>query len=517
MVKYTRLTVTALAAILAFALFPAAAQAARLGSTPVTILSEGFEANTAPQYALSPGTDSAALWGPVTQSHNLGARGLWVAGSGGFLAAYPVNTRGRATFSVPGLAEYYSSALRFHYVQPSIGGGEAESGFVVNWSPTNSTDSGSRYGWPSTSTWRAETVDLADPKALHGTITRAAGTLSFFFYDSAEPAGTSPNGAGPTIDDVTVTGWKYGSVRDLVTQAAGDSVNLSWARPYRSTIESTLEERLIAYRVWRAPYGTSTWTELTASGPVNQTTLSTPRPTAGTQFVYVVQAWDSGGGYGQPVEQLVTLPVDPVFAPTLAPTLAQTISPTTVKYGASATAAGTLVLEGIPLEGVGVQLQYYSGGWKTLDTKLTDAAGKVVFSAKPINKSKTSFRLQFAGTGFDTKTGAAVVVTPRPYVGAPWKSTTARKNKSFTVRGTLNPRHTAGSSPVKLRFYRWNGKKYVYKKSYTAKAYNYSTYSRYKASVKLPSSGTWRMRAYAPADSLHAASAWSSYTKFKVK
>ena len=42
-----------------------------------------------------------------------------------------------------------------------------------------------------------------------------------------------------------------------------------------------------------------------------------------------------------------------------------------------------------------------------------------------------------------------------------------------------------------------------------AKASDYPPYSKYKASVKLPHRGKWRLRAYAPADTLHAA-AWSS-------
>ncbi len=37
---------------------------------------------------------------------------------------------------------------------------------------------------------------------------------------------------------------------------------------------------------------------------------------------------------------------------------------------------------------------------------------------------------------------------------------------------------------------------YKLRKTYYAKVSNYSTYSKYKASVKLPDRGSWRIRAY---------------------
>jgi Tol biopolymer transport system component len=82
--------------------------------------------------------------------------------------------------------------------------------------------------------------------------------------------------------------------------------------------------------------------------------------------------------------------------------------------------------------------------------------------------------------------------------------------KSYNVYGYLKPRHTAGSYPV--RIYKWKRttsgkwKSYGYVK---ARASNYSTYTKYARSVRLPYKGTWRLRAYAPADAAHPA-AWST-------
>lgn len=99
---------------------------------------------------------------------------------------------------------------------------------------------------------------------------------------------------------------------------------------------------------------------------------------------------------------------------------------------------------------------------------------------------------------------------PKPYVGTPNAPRSAGVSRSFTVSGSLKPRHTRGSYPV--RIYRWKKTSSGSRKSYgyvRAKATDYSTYTKYVASMKLTSRGSWRVRAYAPADSLHAA-AWSS-------
>lgn len=49
-----------------------------------------------------------------------------------------------------------------------------------------------------------------------------------------------------------------------------------------------------------------------------------------------------------------------------------------------------------------------------------------------------------------------------------------------------------------------------------AKASNYSTYTKYKATITLPSKGKWRMCAYHPADANNVAT-HSSYRYVTVK
>jgi hypothetical protein len=81
--------------------------------------------------------------------------------------------------------------------------------------------------------------------------------------------------------------------------------------------------------------------------------------------------------------------------------------------------------------------------------------------------------------------------------------------RTYTIKGSLKPRHTAGTYPVRLYKYRrisgtWKSYGYV-----KARVANYSTYSVYSGAVRLPYRGTWKIVAYAPADSLHAAT-WSA-------
>ena len=91
------------------------------------------------------------------------------------------------------------------------------------------------------------------------------------------------------------------------------------------------------------------------------------------------------------------------------------------------------------------------------------------------------------------------------------------RSTRYTVYGSLKPRHTRGTKPVRIYRYKKVGAKWVNKGYVKATAYDYKGYTRYKAKVKLTSKGTWRLRAYAPADSRHV-KAWSSgYDTVRVK
>ncbi len=114
-------------------------------------------------------------------------------------------------------------------------------------------------------------------------------------------------------------------------------------------------------------------------------------------------------------------------------------------------------------------------------------------------------------TGKDTylpATSPARTVTPKASVSNPVAPATMYRTRYYTVQGYLKPRHTSGTYPVRIYKYRlvagtWRSYGYV-----TARASNYSSYTKYARSIKLPYAGRWRMRAY-HADAGHAAT-WSS-------
>jgi len=111
-----------------------------------------------------------------------------------------------------------------------------------------------------------------------------------------------------------------------------------------------------------------------------------------------------------------------------------------------------------------------------------------------------------------TPTGA-----PKASLGTPVAPKTLKRSKSYTVYGSLKPKHTAGSKPVRIYKYKKIGKKWVKKGYVKAKAYNYKGYTRYKVKMKLTSKGRWRLRACAPADSGHATTWSSKYDYVKVR
>lgn len=97
-----------------------------------------------------------------------------------------------------------------------------------------------------------------------------------------------------------------------------------------------------------------------------------------------------------------------------------------------------------------------------------------------------------------------------PSVGTPVAPLTMSRYRTYSVYGYLKPRHTKGTSPVRIIRYRLTNSGWKQYGTYVdAKAYDYSSYTKYIASVRLPYAGKWKLRAYAPADTYHNA-AWSS-------
>ena len=77
----------------------------------------------------------------------------------------------------------------------------------------------------------------------------------------------------------------------------------------------------------------------------------------------------------------------------------------------------------------------------------------------------------------------------------------------FSVSGTLSPRHPAGAHSVELRLYRWNGSRWVLRRTVLTTNRDGVTadVTRWAATFALAKTGRWKLVAYAPADADHAA------------
>ena len=127
----------------------------------------------------------------------------------------------------------------------------------------------------------------------------------------------------------------------------------------------------------------------------------------------------------------------------------------------------------------------------------TDGSGRFSAVANPVRK--TYYRARFGGdAAFGAKTSGAKAVLPRVSLTKPSGPISIARNKAFTSSGYLKPRHTAGTKPVRIVCYRKESGVYKLKRTYYATVANYSSYSKYRASVKLPYRGSWRIQAYYP-------------------
>ena len=198
-----------------------------------------------------------------------------------------------------------------------------------------------------------------------------------------------------------------------------------------------------------------------------------------------------------------------------------TKSNASLAYGSKVALTGTLALTG-PLNGPEletgvqqVQLQTSANGatFSNSVCATTTSSGGYAFSVAPT--SKTWYRVVYRGSGglSPSSPTSAIYLVPRVSVTTPVCASTMYRTRYYAAYGYLKPRHTSGTYPVWIYKYRYvNGawRSYGYVK---AKASNYSSYSKYAVSLRLPYAGKWRLRAYAPLDGGHATS-WSSGYKY---
>jgi beta propeller repeat protein len=174
---------------------------------------------------------------------------------------------------------------------------------------------------------------------------------------------------------------------------------------------------------------------------------------------------------------------------------------------------------GAPLSGYLVDIQKstdWGATWTTIGTAESDGGTFVT----PALTRATKFRATWAGAGeYGASTSGYVLVKPMVELGNPDAPTTVQKYVDFLVSGTLQPRHTPGwNEAVKLYCYKKDADTgtWVLKKTVWCKTVDYLGYSKYRVTTYLGSTGSWKLRAFAPEDTLHAAS-WSTSHYLTVK
>lgn len=199
-------------------------------------------------------------------------------------------------------------------------------------------------------------------------------------------------------------------------------------------------------------------------------------------------------------------------------TMSASRPPATVAYGGTARFSASLTApDGTPARGRAVRLESSSDGvrWTANAAPVSSILGTYTATASP--SQRTWYRLAFPGDTFDAPVAAtSAIVTPRVYLPAPTVPTVAYRARTFTVAGSLRPRHTAGARSVRLLCSRYESGRWVLRATVYAVNADYSTYTRYTGRVTLPYRGTWRIVAYHPADGAHAAT-YASERRLSVR
>jgi hypothetical protein len=253
---------------------------------------------------------------------------------------------------------------------------------------------------------------------------------------------------------------------------------------------------------------------------------------AGGVWYFHVRAVDAVGNWGPTAHFMLRIDTSsnpsPVASPVLAATSFSAAGPSAVAYNARAKVTGTLLsATGLARASRPVVLEVSTDNstWTSAGTAITGATGAfTLYSPKVVGRR--FLRVRFAGDAEDAS-GVSPVLQVKArlyYSSAPRSSTyTQRYRSTYKVWGYFRPKHAGGSKQIKLKAYRYERKSngsygWVHKRTYSTKASNASgsSYTKYTGSVRLPSKGRWRVRAYHAEDAGNATS-YSGYRYIRVK
>ena len=355
--------------------------------------------------------------------------------------------------------------------------------------------------------------------------------------------------SGPVATSVTLTGTAFGDASCVEFNGVSASYNLDSATQITATVPAGATTGTIAVTT---PGGTGTSAAIftviptptitgftPTSGPVGTSVSVTGTGLSGATSVkfndtsaafhvhsatQITATVPTGAGSGTiavttPGGTATSVEGFTVIAAPAASLLQLDAAATVVPYNGTTTLTVHLTdAIGTALPGYLVKVQKSLDGitWTTFATVASDGG---TATTPPLTRAY-KFRAAWAGADeYGPSESLVVVVKPKVYLGAPVAPLTIKEDVAFVVYGTLKPRHSPGwNKAVKLYCYRKNllTGVWVLKKTVWCKTIDYSTYSRYRVSLTLPSTGKWKLRAYAPEDARHAAT-WSASTYRTVK
>jgi len=193
---------------------------------------------------------------------------------------------------------------------------------------------------------------------------------------------------------------------------------------------------------------------------------------------------------------------------------------TKVVYGTAVGLTGTLLNgDAVAMTGrsdVLGQLSFNGTTWTNIGA--ANAFGGL-YSLSHVPSRLTYYRFVFNTGGADeayaTATSRVISVTVAPTLSLPTVPSGIDHGERFTLWTLMRPKHAVGKSNVTFQFYRLESRKWVLRKTLAATNANSGSATKVSGTTNL-SAGSWRVRAFHPADAEHVA-AYSAYRSFGVR
>lgn len=196
-------------------------------------------------------------------------------------------------------------------------------------------------------------------------------------------------------------------------------------------------------------------------------------------------------------------------------TLTAGAAPAVVAFGGSAVLSGRLEAGGVAVAGAMLTVAATTDGlvWSAVAEPATDGAGAFSLPVTPGPEwARTTYRVTFAGDAELLPCEALVQVGVQAGLDPPSVPTAVGRDSRFVVSGVLRPPHPSGTPAVTIHCFVLKAGEWVDRAVFDGIAEDVDVASsRYRAAVRLPSAGTWRLRVLHE-DAGHART-WSAWSR----